>query len=415
MVLLAAGCRDTFSGFGAGPRARVAADQFFGALGDRHLDLARNARYEYSRAALVRGMLSPSRVFEDSAAWTATSGPVRLVETHGFVSDGRYHLSSRGGVPAPTRPGEGRHVTTLGRVSDNEYRWDTTVDFALGSVRPSDIESVLTRLMTGGEGRTERDARAALQAAAPRTSVAVGTLFSLDTLRPVLLQDGSTAVSLGIASHPEALRAKYPAFADYLRKYADPVRYRLTVSDRAGTPYIDIVSRDRLLTIRLRSQHGRLVSLTGPARPMPDSLQIQMDFTVRVKLFTVGFHDLHMDLLNVARGDQERAWVVTARKEPEWNLPFITARLLRAPLRRPFMGEGALYRLGVRQGVGSEPTVLYRQARLFVQESAILNFLNSLSSAAMTDRNVTVEREQNAWMREVFQAMREDARAAATP
>lgn len=390
-------------------------DQFFSALGDRHLDLARNSRYEYSRAALLKGALSPSRVFEDSAAWTAASGPVRLVETHGFVSDGRYHMSSRGGVPAPVRPGDGRHVTTLSRVSDSEYRWDTTVDFALGSVRPTDIEHVLTRLMTAGEGRTERDARAGLQAAAPRTSVAMGTLFSLDTLHPVLLADGSTAVTLGIAIHSDALRAKYPAFADYLKKYMDPARYHLLVADRAGVPFIDIVARDRFLTIRVRSQHGHLVSLTGPARPMPDSLQVELDFTAKVKVFTVGFHDLHMDLLNLSRGDQERAWVVTAKKEPGWNLPFITARLLRAPLRRPFMGEGALFRLGVREGTGNEPTVLYRQARLFVQESAILNFLNSLSSTAMTDLNMTVEREQNAWVREVFVAMRDDARAAVAP
>jgi hypothetical protein len=107
--------------------------------------------------------------------------------------------------------------------------------------------------------------------------------------------------------------------------------------------------------------------------------------------------------------------VMTARKEPSWNLPFITARLLRAPLRRPFAGEGALFRIGVRAGEGTQPTVLYRQARLAVQESAILGFLNSLSSTAMDDLNTSVEREQNAWLREVFLGLRDDARAAIQP
>ncbi|MDB4886705.1 MAG: hypothetical protein JWN79_2143 [Gemmatimonadetes bacterium] len=415
LPLLLAGCRDTFAGFGAGPRARASAEQMFGALGDRHLDLARNARYEYSHARLAGGALSPSKVFDDTAAWTSTSGAVRLLETFGSASDGRYHMSSRAMAPAPARPGDGRHATTLSRLSDNEYRWDTAVDFALGSVRPSDIAAVITRLLTSGEGHTERDARALLAASAPRTSAALGTAFTLDTLRPVPLADGSTAVTVGISVHSDQLRQRYPAFGDYVRRYADPARYRLLVTDRAGVPFIEVVARDRFVTIRLRSQHGHLVPLAGPARPMPDSLLLVADFTVKVKMFTVGFHDLQMELVNSARDDQDRSWVVTARREPGWNLPFITARLLRAPLRRPFAGEGALFRIGVRAGEGSQPTVLYRQARLYVQESAILSFLNSLSSTAMEDLNPTVEREQNAWLREVFLGLREDARAALAP
>jgi hypothetical protein len=192
----------------------------------------------------------------------------------------------------------------------------------------------------------------------------------------------------------------------------DPARYHLQVTDRSGAPFIDIAARDRFITIRVRSLHGHLVPLAGAARPMPDSLLVLMDFTAKVKVFTVGFHDLQMELVNAATGDHDRAWVITAHREPSWNLPFITARLLRAPLRRPFAGEGALFRIGVRAGEGNSPTVLYRQTRLFVQESAILNFLNSLSSTAMDDLNTTVERDQNAWLREVFTALREDARGA---
>ena len=53
-----------------------------------------------------------------------------------------------------------------------------------------------------------------------------------------------------------------------------------------------------------------------------------------------------------------------------------------------------------------------RQTRLFVQESAILNFFNSLSSTAMDDFGNTVEREENAWLRDLFLAMRDDSRKA---
>lgn len=348
-------------------------------------------------------------------AWTQLSGATRTLETMGVASEGRYHMVSRAGVPAPARLADGRHVTTLTRLSDSEYRWDTSVDFALGSVRPAEVASVLTRLLTAGEGRTEREARAGLALGAPRTSAALGTAFSLDTLRPVLLVDGSTATTVAITVHSEQLRARYPAFADYVKRYVEPARYRFLVTDRAGVPYLDATAHDRMLVIHVRSQHGHLVSLTGAARPMPDTLLLDMDFTVKVKLFTVGFHDLRLDLVNSGTDDQSRSLVMTARREPSWNLPFITARLLRSPLRRPFTGEGAQFRIGVRAGQGGGPTVLFRQSRLTVQESAILNFLNGLGNTAMDDLNLTVEREENAWLRELFQSLREDARAAIVP
>ena len=155
--------------------------------------------------------------------------------------------------------------------------------------------------------------------------------------------------------------------------------------------------------------------LSGLARSLPDSLVVLADFTVKVKMFNVGFHDLSMEFVNSARGDQERDWTVTARKEPHWNLPFITARLIRAPLRYPFSGEGALFRMALRAGEGDHPTVLVRQSRLGVQESAILKFINSLSNTAMNDFGARVEHEENIWLRELFLALRDDAKAALAP
>jgi len=102
------------------------------------------------------------------------------------------------------------------------------------------------------------------------------------------------------------------------------------------------------------------------------------------------------------------------RREPDWDLPLFTARLIRTPLRRPFAGEGSLFRVGVR-GDGTEQTVLFREIRLFVQESAILRFLNGLSGAAFSEFADQVDAEQNAWLRAVFSGMREDARAAIAP
>ena len=88
------------------------------------------------------------------------------------------------------------------------------------------------------------------------------------------------------------------------------------------------------------------------------------------------------------------------------------APVSRAPLRRPFLGEGALFQIGVRAGEEGAPTVIMRHALLTVQESGILNFLNSLGNTAMDDFEGAVEREENAWLRELFLALRDDARAA---
>jgi hypothetical protein len=411
-LLALAACRDAFGGFGSGARARASAEQTFDAIADRHLDVVRNPKYEYARLHLTRSALSPSHVFDDSAAWTATSGNVRLLETLGTLADGRYHLSSRPSVPAPVRPADARHVISLARLSDNEYRWETTVDYALGNVHPVDVAAVVTRLIAAGEGRTERELRADLASSAPRTSAALGTVFSIDSLRPVPLADGSTAVTLGIAVSAAPLDHRLPAFAGYLHKYVEPASYHLVVADRAATPYLDISAKDRFITIRLRTLHGHLVPLAGPARPMPDSLLLLADLKVKIRIFHVGFHGLVMDLVNSTRGDRERGWKVTAHREPQWDLPLLTARLIRAPLRRPFAGEGALFSIGVRAGDNGAPTVLVRQVHLTVQESSILNFLNSLGNTAMDDLSVTVEREENIWLRELFLALRDDARGA---
>ena len=407
-----AGCREGYAGFGAGARARASADHLFGALADRHLELARNPKFEYSRARLMRAALAPSRVYDDTGTWTGVSGSVRVVETFGSVVDGRYLLASRGGAPAPARPADGRHVITLSHLGGSEYQWDTTVDFALGTIRPNDVASILSRLLAGGEGRSEQDLRAELAAVSPRTSAVLGTVFSLDSLRPVHLSDGSTLTTLGASVHSDRLRPRYPALADYVHKYVDPARFRYLLTDRGGTPFLDLWQRDRALVVRVRTLNGELVPLAGPARPLPDTLQLHVDFSVKVKIFRVGFHGLVMDFVNARRGDDERDWTVTAKKEPQWDLPLITARLLRAPLRRPFAGEGSLFRLGVRPGENGAPTVLLRHARLPVQESAILNFLNSLGGTAMDDFGGPVQREENAWLRELFIAAREDARAA---
>ena len=405
------GCRDALTGFASGAGAVANVEQLFGALGARHADVARNAKYEYARLQIAKGALVPSKVFADTGVWTRRSADVRLLETQGAFVNGKYSLASHVDVPAPRRPADGRHAITLSRLSENEFRWDTAVDFAIGSVQPAELATVLSRLLSSAEGKTERQARTDLAAAAPRTSGAFGQLFSLYSLRPTRLGDGSTAVTLVVGLHSDRLRRRFPAFGDYVRRYVDPLRYRVVVTDAGGTPFLEAVGADRQVTLRLRTAGGQIVALSGPPRPMPDTLALLIDFKARVKHLGIGFHGLRMDLEHVRTGTTENSWVVTARREPEWDFPLATARLIRAPLRRPFAGEGSLFRIGVR-GDGTGPTVIVRQIRLFVQESAILRFLNSLSGTAFSEFEDRVDQEENTWLREVFSGMRADVIAA---
>ena len=413
--MLIASCRESLSGFGAGLRARANSDQFFGALADRFVEVSRTPRYEYSKRAITRGALSPTKVFDDTAVWTGSSGPVRIVEAGGSNADGKYVMDLRRGGPAPAKLADARHITTLSRIADDQYRWDTSVDFALGAVRAEEVSLVIARLLAAAEGFSEREARVDFLKSAPRTAAALGSVFTIDSMKPVVQPDGSTSVTLGISLHSEGLRPKYGAFADYMHRYVDPARLRFLLFDRSGAPYLDAQYKDRFLTIRLRTAGGHLVPLMGAPRPMPDTLLVLADFAVKVKIFTVGFHELSMEFINAARGDEERTWTVTAKKEPKWDLPFVAARLLRAPLRYPFSGEGALFRMGVRQGKAGETTVLVRQARLNVHESAILRFINSLTSTAMDDFGARVELEQGMWLRQLFLALRDDARSVLVP
>src|SRR3982751_6243335 len=210
LLLGTIGCRDTFAGFGLGARAHSNVDQLFGALGQRHAEISRNPKYAYARLELAKHALLPSRVFDDSAAWTGSSGAVRLMEIQGAFQNGRYTLSAHPGVPAPRNPADGRHVITLSRLADGEYRWDTAVDFAVGAIRPADVATVFSRFVSAAEGKGANQVRAELTSYAPRTSSALGTAFSLDSVMPTRLADGSTVVTLTIAMRSDLLKQRYP-------------------------------------------------------------------------------------------------------------------------------------------------------------------------------------------------------------
>ena len=106
----------------------------------------------------------------------------------------------------------------------------------------------------------------------------------------------------------------------------------------------------------------------------------------------------------------ERGWLFQFRKEPEWRLPLGARHLIPTPLKRPFMGNGASFQILVH-GEPNGQTIVSRRGRAVVQESAILRFINRLSSRATGDFYGTTEADESRFMQDVFGALRADVTA----
>jgi hypothetical protein len=410
-LALVTSCRDAALTLSSGtPAAQAARDQFFAALAARYTHLDRETKYDRARLRIAHDALVPSRAFADTSVWTASSNP----RSHDLLIAGslhgdRYRLETRTGVLRPSRPGDTRHLITLNRLSDQDFSWDTSVEFALGTITAVQMAALLQALLASPVGHDENEVRSDYRTTAPRATAALGELFSLDTARATALGDGTTAVFLSLRMEPERLRAQFPALTRYLLKFWDPPRYTIRVTDRRGATWFTVSSARRQIDVRYRMAHGQLAPFTGTPSSMPDTLQLRIDASTKIKVFTVGVSDLVADLV-LSSNAHERTWTLRARREPKWDLPLVTERLLRAPLRRPFEGDGIAFSLGVRDSVGVQ-TLLVRRAHLAVRESAILRFLGMLGSHAINEFTTQTEVEQDVFVQDVFAALHQDLRA----
>ena len=216
-------------------------------------------------------------------------------------------------------------------------------------------------------------------------------------------------MTLQITVSGDRLKRDFPAFAKYISKYVEPARYRYRLSDRGGSDWFDADARNQLLTIRFRSHDGQLQPLVGAARRMPDTLQIHVDALAKLSLFTVGVTKMQGEFVHTKHA-QERGWAMHFTKDPEWHLPLIAERLLRSPLRRPFVGKGVLFTLGLRAGPEGQ-TLLTREFDVTVRESAIMRFLGNLGFTAMSDYAGAVEEEESRFIAESMRAFRADVAA----
>ena len=415
LALFLGACSDSLRAFGPSPAAAEAhAEQLFEAFTTRFAPNELAPKYANARIRLAQAALVPSRVFDDTVVWEARpSATTRALYVSGEPIDGtKYRLESAPALTLAARPGDTRHVMLLERFDPNNsnvYRWDTRVDLAIGAVTAEEMSILISSLLAAPEGRTDAEVRADYRAAFPRASAAFGHGFAVDSMRVTPAGQGVTSVTLVGSFHPETMRATYPELAKYLDKYLGPAKYHFLLTDRSGVALFDIVGANRAMTLRWRTQDRKLTTLFGPPRPWPDSLLLTSDITLKVKLFTVGVQGLESEFV-VSNTGHDRAWTVLSRKEPKWVLPFITERLIRTPLHRPFEGAGSLLRLSVRDSAGAQ-TLFSRRTRLDVQESSIMRFIGSLAAHALGDLDVKVEAEEDRFLRDGFAALAGDLHA----
>jgi hypothetical protein len=340
--------------------------------------------------------------------WTEHSESRRLLSVSGRLSNGRYALDVRGGLGVPRDLADSRHLIALTRIEDGQYAWDTDVTYAIGSVTADDIAAFLGALWAGAEEQNEQEVRDEVRATAPRSSAVLAQLFRLDSIRTAHLSDGSTLATFAVTLTPTGIEARYPHFARYIRRYGATSRLRLALTDRDGATFFEGSLREGRMLLRVRTLDGSLVPISGPPRSMPDTLMLTGDFTIKVRRFTVGFENYRGEFIR-SRSGHERAWTIISQREPQWVLPLFTETLLRTPLRRPFQGVGASFRIAVNERSDAQ-TLLERRLHVEVQESAILRFIGRLGAIAVADFSGDAEREQYAWLKEFFDALLEDIR-----
>jgi len=402
----AAACRDAARSLGStSEQALLHADGLIGSLSARFGPLEREPAFRERRPLLARAALAPSRAFNDRSLWTGQEGRSHVLEFAGHREGGGYRMGVRAGAPPPARPADYRALLRLRALGSGEYEWEGRDELAVGPVGTADLDRALTALFLAAERTSGAEARARAHADLPLTTAAVGRLFSLQALDLAPAAGGGVTVSAVVTLRASGIASEFPLWARYLRKYIWPIRFHWTVYDEAGAPWWETEGRDGRFGFRFRLHGGHLTPLQGAPRRIPARLRVRSGVSTRMGVFRVGVRALEAEM-TLAQALREKHFAVRFRRAPEWELPFLLAPFVRASLRRPFEGDGALFALAVREGDGR--TLIVRDYRLGVKESWIVRWLGRLAGTAMSDFWTGAEEEADRFTGQSLEALRAD-------
>jgi hypothetical protein len=301
----------------------------------------------------------------------------------------------------------------LDMLGDDEFRWTTLDEVALGSITVAGLDRALTAILLAAE-RDDADAtRLATREAFPRASASLSRMFVIDSLRAARDADGATTVVLGLGLRPGRAEWSFKALGPYARKYWVPIRWRMQVRDSLGAHWGDFAKRDSAIVLRFRVKDGSLAPLGAPPQRLGDVVGLTIDASVKVGPFRVGLRDLEVRASRSTTATQ-MAMTFHLTDEPEWQFPPLVARLLRSPLRRPFEGSGAMMRYAVRSeshAPGDTMSTVWRDIDITVRESGILRFFGRLGGTALGDFRAGAEKEAERLWEESLRGLAADVEA----
>ena len=412
LLLLPAACAPVPRALDRDPSsARRAADEALLALALRFGPVQFDARFAALRPLYAHAGLAPSRAFEEASAWTSARGSLRELGLQGTPLAGDQYAIGLAAQPKPPEaPGEYLGLLTLERLRAGEFVWRLDESLALGSARVAGVEAAADALLALAEAQPPGDARRLLRESLPRSTLALGRLFSLERLQLSSTAQGSRRLEAEALLHPEWLEQLLPGYARFLRRQVMTLRLELTVADAAGV-FWEFLLQDGRLQLRASVADGALAPLAGPPRRLPQHFVARSALTMKTGIWSVGFSGLVADV-TLARGPRALGLRAQFRREPEWQIPFLVAPFLRGSLRRPFEGEGVLLGFGLRDVAAAQPALLAsRHYQLAVSESWIVRWLGGNIGAAVADFRRGAQAEADRFVRDALLALRDDVRA----
>jgi hypothetical protein len=184
--------------------ARSNAEQLFGGIAQRFTNVQRDPKFQAARGKLGKNALTPSQIYNDTSVWSAMgSDNTRTATVEGEYRNGRYTFTEKPITAQADAPGDARHTMILRKINNDEYDWYTNVDIAVGAISAADMKNVISALMKSAEHRSVAAIRADYRETFPRTTAALGRLFTLDSLVASNDADGANSFILRYQLTPD--------------------------------------------------------------------------------------------------------------------------------------------------------------------------------------------------------------------
>ena len=391
-----------------GNDARRHSSELLSSLALRFGPTRRDPVFDRVRPILAAYALAPSRIFGAPGIWTRTSGESRAITFWGAREGGSYRMAVMANPPRPGSFADYRGEWRLERLRGDEFEWMALEELALGHATLGDLSRFSSALLRGAGSSPPGEAAALLRSELPRTAAALGRLMSLDSL--LLRKDafGCTEVAVEASLHPNDIRAFAPLYARYLDDVLMGTRFEATATDSMGGSWWHAKFWNGRMALRLRTQDGHMVPLSGPPRPMPDSVQVTSAGSSKTGIFRSGYHGLVFNL-EFSSAPGEKSLCARFPKAPEWDLPFLVPLLLRGALNRPFEGDGAALAFALEETPG-EGTVVKRRYRIAVRETWIIRWMGGYVAGAVNEYR-RGEEEADRFTAEALFALRDDVLA----